>query len=293
MSLKTKLSETDLINLIRDFGKNPNFLQYIGKDITENILDLYPNLDWDWKYLSLSIKLEYIYTNKKLPWDWGHVSYRAKWDDVKANPGLKWNWEYLSGNPNITWEIVRDNSQYPWKYDSLCLNRNITGDIVRDNPKIKWSYLNLSKNFTITMKFIEENIDKDWDFKYLSKRADLDLDLVFKNMAKKWDYDTIITREDLVLTPEQLKLLIEKSILHFNEYILNKFIRKKTTSWSHIKVFYDLKIPLKGEIWDTITYITSKKDITLEIAQSMPLLNWNWKNIVAQYKNQKLDTIHE
>ena len=112
------------------------------------LLELYPNAEWDYEFLSRNPNIT--------------------WDIVKANLDKKWDYEFLSENSNITWDIVKANPDKPWSYENLSSNPNITWDMVQNNPNIFDNYIWLSKNPNITWDIVKANPDKRWNYFWLS-----------------------------------------------------------------------------------------------------------------------------
>ena len=268
-----KLSDTDIIELMRDFGKNTSFLKYItGTNyFTENILDLYPDAKWDWTAVSAhkNISFLYIVRNLKYPWNWTEISRRATWKDISENIKLDWNW------------------------DAVCTNPNITEEIVKNNPKVKWNWFNLSVNTNISFGFIKEN-KKDWDYDMLSRRKDLPIDFILSNLKKYWTWGAILERQDLSFTTEQIEFLAKNSDIFKIDFNVYKFIQNPKTSWIHIKVLYDYGyLNIKDDYWDIKKLIKDRKDITYDVAKSMSNFEWDWKNLQNLYKSRKLEVIAE
>jgi hypothetical protein len=129
----------------------------INKYINENndllkLLELYPNKDWNYFYLSFN----------------PNITREIAKNNLNCLD-KKWNYYCLSSNPNITWEIVRDNPDKGWNYYCLSSNPNITWEIVRDNPDKGWNYTYLSSNPNITWEIVRDNPDKEWSYTHLSE----------------------------------------------------------------------------------------------------------------------------
>ena len=58
----------------------------------EKLLKLYPDKEWDYKYLSQNPNIT--------------------WDNVQNNPDKPWNYYWLSSNPNITWNNVKNQYSF-------------------------------------------------------------------------------------------------------------------------------------------------------------------------------------
>ena len=87
------------------------------------LLELYPNKDWNWDFLSQNpnITFEFILQHPDKDWDWGVLSENPNitFEQVLQNPDKPWDFYCLSENPNITFENVLQYSDKPWNWYEL------------------------------------------------------------------------------------------------------------------------------------------------------------------------------
>ena len=97
-----------------------------NENIDWNLLDKYPNMNWDFEALS---------KNKSLTWDF-----------LKENLDLPWSWYELSQHKNITMEIIFSNKHLYWNWESVSKNINISPEIILNNLDLQWNPINLILN---------------------------------------------------------------------------------------------------------------------------------------------------
>jgi hypothetical protein len=127
---------------ISNISNNPN--------LTWVLIDKYPDIEWDWYYISQhpNITCDIINENINKPWIWESVSNNPNltWDFIKQYPDIKWSWCFISQHPNITCDIIKENPDKPWLWGSVSSNPNLTFDFIEENLDKKWSPCCLSTN---------------------------------------------------------------------------------------------------------------------------------------------------
>jgi hypothetical protein len=162
------------------------------KHATPEILNAYPDLPWEWRYLSCNknLTIEFIAKNINKPWDWTELSYSKvitqdfitsnidkPWDHellcyaanvdiefIKRNPDIKWNWSYISSEPRFGC-LFYLYPELPWDYKALSPNKNISLDIKLKNPNLH-RYIALDHKLTWR---IVVNADIEWNSNQLAR----------------------------------------------------------------------------------------------------------------------------
>jgi hypothetical protein len=157
-------------------------------NLTMDMIELYPNLPWEYKNLIRSKNLTWNFINKHLhAFDSKIVSSHPNitWDIVKNNPSYPWDYYYLLFNENITWDIIIKNKSRPWALDLLFywdymgpfkldkFKESLTIDHVLQLLYRPWNFMELSKypNFTLKSALLLPNKNWDWSLlrsKYIS-----------------------------------------------------------------------------------------------------------------------------
>jgi hypothetical protein len=90
------------------------------------IINIFPNLSWNFKKLSKHPKLIISFV----------IQYNTK----------KWDWFMLSNHPNIEIEDILTNIKLPWIWSEISRNKNINWDIINNYPNIDWDKSSLIRN---------------------------------------------------------------------------------------------------------------------------------------------------
>ena len=176
-------------------------LELIVKHPSITIQDVirYPNLKWNWTYISDNFKLTVmeVVENINLPWNWFALAnnnfltidfmFTQTLEKnilrtmIRTNIGYHSNstfFEFLIRNldkpliffgeeiskKNIFREI--DNVDFNYIWYNVTINTPIKH--VVNNPHKPWE--KFSENPNITLKFIKDNLDKEWDWKEIMMR---------------------------------------------------------------------------------------------------------------------------
>jgi len=158
-------------------------------ELTE-LVDKYPDNDWDWIKLSLNKSRNIFYLVDKYPdknWCYTTLSMRDDFDlgVVNNNPNKNWYLtRYIRNNLTID-EFIKYKSI---KWDMLeIIDREDIMLFVDARPDYDWDWCNISSRY-ITMDFIERYQDKSWDWKCLTNNLNVELSLIDKLPHKGWDW---------------------------------------------------------------------------------------------------------
>ncbi len=192
--------------------------------LLEELVERYPNADWDWNQLSLnpSISFKFIINHRTMHWNANNVSrnisiteddilqgnYPWNYSGIFANPNLNYkffeekiinckhvlhiDWALLSANPSIETLDIINHPYHPWNDKFLSANPNITSSfILNEGSKRFWYAPSVSANPGITKRDIVKSTLKqlfDWDYINLSINPNLPLAYVNDNIDKQWNW---------------------------------------------------------------------------------------------------------
>jgi hypothetical protein len=80
-----------------------------------------PKLKWDYESLSKNPSITYSIVSMfpQLDWNYEYLSPGITYGDVASDLDKPWDYECLSKNPSITYRDVIDNPDKPWDYRYL------------------------------------------------------------------------------------------------------------------------------------------------------------------------------
>ena len=117
-------------------SSNPN--------ITIEIIDKYPNKDWNWECVLKTIKITI--------------------EMIQNNPSKYWDWFYISENPNVTLEFIKyfKEKRFSWYNFSPLKNKNLTMQFIEKYNEYPLDWQELSKSsldvdYQNTMKQLKRN----------------------------------------------------------------------------------------------------------------------------------------
>jgi hypothetical protein len=130
---------------------HPVDVEYVEDHINEN---------WDWRYLSKHMPMEFILQYSNKPWSMAYVAlyvdkpHLIQWSDcfgeLSRNPNItlefishyiseNWDWQYLSDSPKITIQFVLNNPTH-WNWRHLSRNTNISLQDIIATPHLPWHH---------------------------------------------------------------------------------------------------------------------------------------------------------
>jgi YD repeat-containing protein len=123
---------------------------HMRKDITAELLNAYPNYQWRWYSLSVTIPVEEIFSYPHLGWVWGYLSMRKDIgiDFILNNPQYPWTLHHISGNPKLTSNYINDHPEIKWECGNL------------DNPLLNMEELSSNELVASKTAFIKTQIQK-------------------------------------------------------------------------------------------------------------------------------------
>ena len=95
------------------------------------LLELYPDADWNYYWLS---------SNPNITWDF-----------VQSKPNADWDYCLLSANPNITIDIIQANPDKPWNGYGISQNPSMDLEIIKNFS----NHYTMASNSKVTMDIIE------------------------------------------------------------------------------------------------------------------------------------------
>ncbi len=136
------VEQKNIINHPRSMEFFYNNLDKIGmRDFsqiaTQEIIEKYPNLNWQHDMLSRNKNITFEFTKK--------------------HPEINWNYERFSENPNMNINILLNNLEINWDYSSLSSNLSIKITDIFNHPELPWFYRGLSIRKDLTWRIVAAN----------------------------------------------------------------------------------------------------------------------------------------
>lgn len=192
--LKENILFPDILELMKKY--NIKFLEKHITDISSqknvfwHTVKNYPNIKWNYKFLSCNpnITLEIILKNLDKNWSWKYFSYNPnfKLEYILRFPILNWDWEYISENL-LTPFFLNKHPHFPYCKNSIQMNAAFTFQDIIDHPKITPNMCYISLNPGIKLLDIRENLGYRWDWFLLSGTLfKKDKDTFFFEHARQW-----------------------------------------------------------------------------------------------------------
>lgn len=184
-------------------------------NITLEIIELHPELPWNYTGISLNpnLTIEFYRKYKDKEWSFHYISSNEAMtpEIIKNNPDFEWNFRGLSVNRSITEEFVLENKDKDWEMIYLSGNDAISGEfferyIPEFTEYIAW-LLGIPANINTDMKFIERHIDKDISFEHISRHPKITIEFIEKYPDKLWNWFQLsrnqrITQKDVDEHPD-------------------------------------------------------------------------------------------
>jgi hypothetical protein len=207
-------------------------------------------------------------------------------DILKKYPDSPWDWDLVSRNGKITYEDMKNNSKLKWNWKVCSLNPNITWDMVKGDKNLNIFWFTGSRNFKLECFWEKPELGWDWrilviDHDILEKIQKPDLVLLFKNyiFLNEWrfDCDRIYYLEQTFVAPWRhttfYKQFSEKLPIDFLETFYRFLLE-------YISQYREFEVLLQN------LDFSDREDITPEIIQKCPKLNWNWEKIFKRFSQQ-------
>jgi hypothetical protein len=210
-------------------------------------------------------------------------SINITWETILENPNIPWNWREVSRNPNITIYIIMESIQNGGPIrelfmNEISLNPSISILDIQKFIDLDWDYYNLSSNQNIKWEYIEDTMDScDWNWKELSAHTEITIEIIKKHINKDWNWRVLIAHPNIYL-----KDILKTSGDNFfwpMEYITEN----PNIKWNEIKDYMD-------DLHLSWYHISKNKNITWDIIQNNPYLNWSWDGI-SQNPNIKWENV--
>jgi len=217
-----------------------NFIDFIDGSKYINLKDVEnnPNEPWDWNYLLSKhpdLTGEFVVKFNDKPWNFYQIAknQNIKPDFIESQliPRNIVDWKSFSTNKNITTEFLEKHIDKPWNWCAVAYNNHITLDFIDKHFERDWDWIYIFNHFEITDEFIEKNLvnkNNQELFNYLSKNKFLTVKTVQKFKHCKWDWHYLLLKTDMYkwIIDEQIRILIDESILKVNEdKIINVYIQ--------------------------------------------------------------------
>lgn len=222
---------TDIMWQRNLLSRNPNITIKFIIDHPNNSDHTHLSTDWDWESISgnVGIKIKDIYDYPDLPWNWhyvsrnpnltyddliklkngfktsngvlafGYISTLLYWEwislkmpltiqQLKSSRDLPWDYDYLSGNMSFTLSMMLSNSEIPWNFYKIS-RIGSTLDDVRNYPNLPWSWNNLCSHIPISMKDAQSpDIKDDIRWTYMAENPAITFKNILEYPDKEWDW---------------------------------------------------------------------------------------------------------
>jgi hypothetical protein len=271
-------------------GQNPNlnvsFLKKHKANLPENFC-----LENDY-YCSHEITNISKEINIHFPLPLFHKDYNLEFAK-KALPylNLMANKMYVSNVCLSTGFSIHDilaNADLPWEWQMVTMRKDITEKIIADNPNINWDWHQLTR--TMPVSFIDMYPEKTWNWQDIYFNHGINLAFIDKYYHKNMRICQLFIKNPVLkITNDQqmiLNYVFEFTALNKKELITEIFhmenlsadakrIFLRAVNAEDLKLFLTEKHPSKEEM----DFICLNKNLTFEIIEMYPDLEWIWSNI--------------
>ena len=223
--------------------KNPN--------ISEEVVDKFPDLPWDWYYGVSEIpnlSFKFITKNANRNWNWDSVCKNSKLtfgDFMLLNMYIKNAIREISTVftyvrfqlPELRCCNIQGNKEYIMMNSNYTLNELI--DIFGIEALI-WHYV--SKNPSISTDDIDKYPDKGWNFQDISYNKTITTDFIEKYLDRGWNFDVLCEHEYELEEKEYRERILEKidNVEKFKEELMKMVFIPKRIETLLSKYFYDV-----------------------------------------------------
>lgn len=248
------------------------------KNYLIELLNMFPDKDWNWSTLSCNLNLtkEYFLNHQDKNWMRTGLminhAFNLTWLKEHLNPLTEKELKlYIKLNKNVSWDEIKEESNKEWFWNKLTKNSWVHWDLIKDHlENADWRYL--SQNSTIDLNAVLDKVN--WD--YLSFNPNLDFDFVEKHDDKNWSWHNLSFHPKL--TSEFFKKYAKKS---WSQYGLNL-----TLDWNFLKNFkqkdwfglsMNPTVPVKELLNNDIYDICENLMIGLSVVKNNPKIPWNFR----------------
>lgn len=173
--------------------------------LTINEINLLPNTDLTWKYVSMcnSLTIDFILNHLDKPLNWESISCNdvITIDDIESNLDLPWKWNMISINKNINIDFIKRHLDKPWNISLLSCNNSLSFEDIYNNIDLfDWNWRDITDNHNIRLTIEQINIlkDKKLNWYSISKKI-INLDIVLNNIDLPWDWSGLSMNENISL----------------------------------------------------------------------------------------------
>ena len=202
----------------------------------------------------------------------------------------KWNWTFISKNPNITMEIIEEYPNKPWDwYNGVSANENITIEFVEKHKNKDWNWTFLSHHVYVDEAIILKYLF-NWDYNELSKNKHVTLDLVMANKSLLWNRISLMENPNMTIEfykthPKMFNYIFSDTLSKNPTFSLKDLINgyvywfwEIVFRYNHNVTFDFYRQYLAGR-GISVKYLSNNPNITLDIIENNPTLDWDWKLI--------------
>lgn len=279
-------------------------------------VERYPNLSWDWDYLTKSsdFPCSYIYAHpdygwkfylvhtkpdfvitdvEKMPekqWEWSALPEISIWSMIKSYPNRAWDWEYVLLNPPYDWDVLLNHSPpdiVQWYINGYIRRRKIHRfkNMIHSSNYVDKKCIDINLTNMVPMDVLRRYMKKkDWDFGLLSCRSDIDFSLIRIYNDKPWDFNAISIRENFDLSlvfafPEKSWDFASLSKLHHLDFRLVAAFPDKPWDWMCLSSHKHLN-------WFLVSAYPDKEWDYVRLSKRSPV---NWRFVTQQHIKHKWD----
>lgn len=202
---------------------------------------------------------------------------------IEENPNKPWDWyNGVSANENITIEFVEKHKDKDWNW--TILSRHIYVDeVIILKYLFKWDYNELSKNKYITLDLVTANKSLLWNRKSLMENPNMTLEF-YKTHPRMFSY---VFNDTLSKNPTFSLQDLEESWIKGDVY----WIWETVFRCNHNVTFDFYRQYLSGR-GVSVRYLSNNPNITLDIIEDNPTLDWDWK-LISGNPNITIDFIQK
>jgi hypothetical protein len=261
------------------------------------ILEKYPNRNWNWISLSKNpgITYEYIESHPTNPWNFLSMSENpnltleniekiiTRHNDIDID--LWWN--NISSNINITSDFVMKYSTKAWNWVELFKRLlRFSIEFQESRPDIPWDISRRSQEYHLTL---QEILQKEFtDYSYLSENPNINFDYVLKHSNRSWNWSKLSSNPGITLSD------IENGKLSWNWSLIAPEFPEIDWDWVSISKRNDLTLDFIKKYWFvnmseinrnpiveslTVSTMCNSPNLTLEYLESKSTLFWNTNSL--------------
>lgn len=276
------MSLSELINKIQDQLNEGIFVDALSErhDLTWDLIQTYPALQWSSKALSRLAPLEYIIDHPDNQWNFDEISGRKDLtiEFIKLYKN-NLNWAELSKFTDI--DIILTNTDLPWSFENVSQNKTVSQDHLLENPDKPWEYSYLAEH--IDLEFIKQNPHIKWGVYGLSKNPTLTIDYIQQNRTRGWDWEAVIRNPNISLH-DIIENEIQFNAFHvFHEVYADYMLEHSRYTFNSVNIHASLdsinKYP--NRCWK----YSINKNMTMDYVLEHPEIEWSFMELS---KNNKI-----